>query len=112
LIDRSIAFTNVGQTVLTTTTDRMTLCLRDFKDSVAARMQWSAPLAVFLTLVTTLVAADFKTFLELSAEFWRASYGICALVSGLCLARAAYRAYRSRSGCGIEHVIEQIKQYR
>jgi hypothetical protein len=112
LINNSVSFTNVGQNVLTTTADRIRLCLRDYEKALKAKSDWTTPLGSLIAFVASLVAAEFKPFLGLSADIWKSLFLVGALASGAFFIRGLYRAYRVRGCSDVEWVIKQIKEYR
>jgi len=112
LINNSVSFTNVGQNVLTTTADRIRLCLRDYEKALKAKSDWTTPLGTLIAFFASLVAAEFKPFLGLSADIWKSLFLVGALVSAGFFLRGLVRAYRLRGRADVEWIIKQIKEYR
>jgi hypothetical protein len=110
LLRGSVVHTNVGQEVMVTTGDKLRLCLRDHADALRSKTEWQTPAGMFIAFVATLVASDFKKFLELSADFWRAIFTGGAVLSGFWLLRSLCRLlkYRNRD---IESIIRQLKEH-
>ncbi|GJQ22183.1 MAG: hypothetical protein HBSIN02_25380 [Bacteroidia bacterium] len=99
---------NLGQEVILTTVDKVTLCLMKNRDNITAKREWLTPLSIFLALLTTLVAADFRKFI-FEPNVWTAIYVIGAIVSFVWLCRAAYSAWLARSTGTITSIVNELK---
>jgi hypothetical protein len=109
LLKNSTIHKNVGQEFVITTVDKVKLCLREHKEILTSRMEWLAPLGVFLALLTTLVAADFKDAFSLSKQDWRAIFIVGTIVSFLWLLRCIYRAVKFWNKADEENFIKALK---
>lgn len=99
---------NLGQEVILTTVDKVTLCLLKNRDNITAKREWLTPLSIFLALLTTLVAADFHKFI-FEPNVWTAIYVIGTVLSFVWLCRAAYTAWKLRSSASIEAIVGELK---
>jgi hypothetical protein len=56
----------------------------EHQSTIADRKEWVAPCGIFLSIMATLLIAEFKTpFLGLSPEVWKALFMISLFLSGL-----------------------------
>ena len=110
LLDHSTIHQNVGQEFVVTTVDKLKLCLRNHKEALASRFDWVTPLSVFLTLLTTFVAADFKDAFSLKKEDWRAIFLVGMIVSILWFARCIYRVIKFWKKADEENFIRSLKK--
>lgn len=111
LMNSSVVHKNLGQEFIITTTDKLELYLRDHQESLKAKSDWKAPLALFLSFLATLVAADFnKNFLGISSQAWQAIFtGSCAFCF-FWFAITAIRAVKEKDKGDIKKIIEKLKQ--
>lgn len=66
--------TNVGQVVMTTTEDKIRLCLHDHLKTIESRQGWIAPLGVAITIFVTLLTSDFKDKFGIKKEAWQSFF--------------------------------------
>lgn len=109
LFESSVVHKNVAQEIVVTTEDKIRLCLIEYKDVLNAKTDWIAPAGILAALITTLVAADFRQFLGLSSEVWRALFMIGSMISAFSLLRALYTAIKYRGYDRIESIIKKLK---
>lgn len=110
LASRANVSLNLGQEVLAVPADRVRLCLREYEDRIRARASWQTPAGVLVTLVTALVASEFKD-IGLEAPTWKALFVLVALLCVGLLIRSAIRAYQARSqGNDIEALVERLRR--
>jgi len=100
--------TNIGQEVVVTTVDKLRLCLIQNRDYRTIKREWLTPLGIFLTLLTTLVAADFRQFV-FNADVWVAIYFLGALISFIWFCWSAYKAWQNRGRGSIDDIVEELK---
>jgi hypothetical protein len=99
---------NIGQEIVVTTVDKVRICLMETRDSLAAKDDWAAPLALLVSLITTLIAADFKNA-GLQAATWQAIYVIGVVLSALWLIRTGRRSYQYRGTGSIDSIVGRLK---
>ena len=68
------------------------------------------PAGIFLSLITTLIATEFKDFLGLSAAAWQAVYLLSAIGSGLWLLIAIGQAWKARNKGDINRLINSLTE--
>ncbi len=107
----STTFDNLGQEIFRITGDRIRLTLRDFEDHLAQGDRWMTSLSLFLSLLTTLIATEFKSALGLGADVWKAMFCLGTVVSfGWFLWGSAQRIRRRKMG--IEDILSRLKESR
>lgn len=110
LLESSVVHRNVGQEFVLTTSDKIRICLREHQEAIKAQNDWITPLGILLSLVASLVAADFKQFLGLTADIWKAMFIFGAIFCFAWLVYAIYLAFSLRKTSSIEHLIEKLKK--
>lgn len=102
--------TNISQNIVLTTEDKLEICLRKHQDTLKAKSDWKTPLGIFITLVTVLITAEFKTVFGLNSDIWKASCFIaCALTAGWSL-KTLIKAFTLKGEGTIEKIINEIKK--
>lgn len=109
VLDSSVIHTNVGQEIVITTEDKLELCLRDHQDILKAKNDWKTPGGLFLAFFTSLVAADFKDFLSISAEMWNAIFLIFCLICFTWLINSLIKAYKFKGKGNLKQIIQKLK---
>lgn len=102
-------FSNLDQSVIVTTEDRLNLLLRNHLGSLESKNSWGTPLGIVLTIGLTLLTADFKEDLIFSKDFLAAVFFLLGVASGVWLIRSIVIAYKSRE-ITIETLIGKIKR--
>jgi len=111
MLKKSSHYTNVGQDFITTTEDKIRLCLIEYQNILKLRNDWIAPAGILMALIATLVVAtDFKEFLNISPEGWKTIFIIGMIMSFLILLRSLYYIYINRKNNGIETIIQKLKE--
>jgi hypothetical protein len=106
--ERLTVHRNLDQEVVVTTVDKVRICLMANRDHMATKREWVTPLSLFITLTTTLVAAEFKNFL-LDKALWQAIYLVCAVISAIWCVSSASRSWRHRNRGSIEAIVDELK---
>lgn len=111
MFKNSSHYTNVRQDFITTTEDKIRLCLIEYQNILKVRNDWIAPAGILMALIATLVVAtDFKEFLNISPEGWKTIFIIGMIISFVILLRSLYYIYTNRKNNGIETIIQKIKE--
>jgi hypothetical protein len=110
LIESSVVHKNVAQEFVVTTSDKIRICLRDYQAALKAQNDWLTPLGILLTLLASLVAADFRQFLGLSSEIWKATFIVGSAICFIWLAHAVCWAIKLRKASDVEYIIERLKK--
>ena len=109
LLNNSIVHKNVGQEFVVITIDKVKLCLREHKEVLESRIEWVAPLGVFLALLASLVAADFKDFFGLKKGDWRSLFVVGTIASLIWLFRSFYRVCKFWNKADENSFIQSLK---
>lgn len=72
---------NTSLNYITTTSDKLNIFANKFSDGVNARVAWITPLSLFITLVVTLITAEFKKVWLVEAHIWENLFQISAFVA-------------------------------
>jgi hypothetical protein len=99
---------NVGQELLLITVDKVRICLMEARADLSSQKDWIAPLALVLSLSTTVVTADFRDFV-FGKAVWQAGYVIAAALSLGWFVRSAVNARRTRNRASIEGILDRLR---
>lgn len=97
---------NLSPDVIQITVDRLALILHRHASSLERRRAWIAPAGILLSIVATLLTAEFKGRF-LSASTWQAVFIISAILTSVWLSRELAAAFFAPS---IDDLIEKIKK--
>ena len=97
---------NTDQEVVVITIDKLRLVIHEHRSCLQDSKEWQAPAGILLSLITTFFTADFKLFLNVSADTWRAVYMIATGLIILWLLRSL-GSLRNRKS--IEDLFHHIK---
>lgn len=87
---------NTDQKVIVVTQDKTLLCLKRNLAKLGKR-EWIAPLSTVLTIMTSLITADFRYALGLSSAEWRAIFIVSGFVTTGWLAYSIRKAVQAKS---------------
>jgi hypothetical protein len=115
LIQDSKVHSNVAQDFIITTKDKLQICLTDHKDDVEMKREWLTPLGVLLSILLTLLTADFRDAFGISKTLWFAFFFLSALGFGvwfiIAFAKAVFSFIKSwyyNEPRGLDAVISDI----
>jgi hypothetical protein len=97
---------NVSQNVIVTTEDKLRLHLSDTAKVMGRKNAWIAPLGIVISIVLTLVTADFKDY-GLKAPTWEAIFIIGAVLASVWLVYALWQRSKLET---VDDLIEKIKE--
>lgn len=109
LLQDSVVHKNLGQDIITTTTDRLKLKLIEFEKDLTTRERWIAPTGILVSLIATLITANFQVALGLSADTWKAIFIICIFLTSIWLILSLRKLGQAWRRPTLDHIIEQIK---
>ena len=75
---------NVSQEYITTTSDKIRICLHEHMEHLGKRRAWTTPLGILLTILVTLSTTTFKDAL-LPAQTWQSVFILSAIISSIWL---------------------------
>lgn len=97
---------NLSQEAILITTDRAKLCLIQYKEVLKSQWDWIAPAGILITLVTSLFATDFRNFLGIQADFWKALYVLLSIMTLGWLLKALFNAYKNHGRGEVDELID------
>ena len=95
----------VASPVITTTEDKLRLALLERQGMIISRDAWIGPLGIFVTILLTIIATDFRRFL-LDAETWKAVFIAAGLMS---FAWLVYTLSKRPKNQSIDEFIQKFK---
>ena len=87
---------NTDQKVIVVTQDKTLLCLKRNLVKLGKR-EWVAPLTTVVTILISLITANFKPALGLGPAEWRAIFIVCGFITTGWLAYTVKKALRSKT---------------
>lgn len=107
ILQNSKLQSSLGEIVIITTEDKIELCLTRHLKDVEKRRGWITPLGLFLTILLTFLTTDFRDWIGIPKDTWRAVFLIAdALFIGW-LGVAVKSAWRSQT---LRDIIYEIKK--
>ena len=74
-------YQNTTQEIIAINEDKLRLILKDYEDGIKVNTDWQTPLGLFVTILTTLLTADFHDFLGLAKAVWQAIFVLVLVFS-------------------------------
>ena len=101
---------NTAQIIIFTTEDKIRNYLHEYTRAGATRTEWMAPLALAISIGTTLLTSEFKIALGVPKEYWGAlfSLGFCGAVIWLVVSIVRLIIFWKQGS--IETLINKIKK--
>ena len=100
---------NLVQNIFTTTEDWATICLMKYQKALKDEDVWVLPAGIFLTIVLTMVSANFHSFLGLDADTIRGFFLFVAVAAFIWLVKALYQLYRTRGRRSVAAVVKALQ---
>ncbi len=97
---------NLAQDMIVTNEDKVRLCLTSHLSRVEAKRGWIAPFAIFVSILLTLVTAQFHD-LYLSASAWKAMFIWALILDSVWLGRALLSV---RKSSGVDDIVAEMKR--
>lgn len=101
-------YQNTKQEIIAINEDKLRLILKDYEDSFKVNTDWQTPLGLFVTILTTLLTADFHDFLGLAKAVWQAIFVIVLGFSLYLLITRVCNASKKKKA-SIDEVVKQTK---
>lgn len=101
-------YQNTKQEIIAINEDKLRLILKDYEDSIKVNTDWQTPLGLFVTILTTLLTADFHDFLGLAKAVWQAIFVLVLIFSLYLLITRICNIYNKKS-VNIDDVVKQTK---
>lgn len=100
---------NVKSDLIEITEDKLENILLKHLKKVTTTKNWITPLSIFITVLIVLLTAEFKEFLDLEKEVWKAIFIIILICSFIYLIITIIRAIIHSNKSSITYLIEEIK---
>lgn len=101
---------NVGQEFITTTSDKLELCLIKYQKALQLQNEWIPPAGILLSVLPTLFGAQFNDFLGIKKSVWEALYLLIAIISGIWFLKALSVFQEQKDQTTVSKVIEDIRK--
>ena len=101
-------YQNTKQEIIAINEDKLRLILKDYEDSIKVNTDWQTPLGLFISILTTLLTADFHDFLGLTKAVWQAIFVIVLVYSLYLLITRVCNAC-NKEKVSIDEVVRQTK---
>ncbi|MFA6272248.1 MAG: hypothetical protein WC693_04045 [Patescibacteria group bacterium] len=106
IIENSEIKSALGETIITTTKDRVENCLLKYLKLLEKKNNWVTPLSIILVVVTTLLTTEFKDYI-VPKSTWQAIYIIAAIITLIWL---LISLRDSKNGMSLEKLLEEIQK--
>ena len=101
--------TNVRQQIIVVPKDRAKLILKEYEEQLKGKVDWKSPLAIVITLLGTLLTAEFKNgIMGFDKEFWHALFIIAFIASCVWAIRAIILAMQQKCK-SVDAVVEELR---
>lgn len=97
---------NVDQEVIEITADKLKIILIEHLDSLLKGTSWQTPLSILITVVVVFCTADFREFLTLSADTWKA---IFIMTGALSLGWLIYSLSQLKKKQTVDEFLDKVK---
>lgn len=101
--------TNVEQEIIITTSDKIELVLIKTKEILTSKRDWWTPLGLLLAFITTFCTAEFKDFLGLTKDTWKALFIFLTLAALIWLIVSIIKLMKYWGEGDLKSIINQIK---
>ena len=100
---------NLTQDVILTTQDKLRLALIEHRDLLSSKREWISAGSLALSLLSTILLTTFQDKLGLSADTWRALYGLFFSLAMVWLVNSLVNLVKNRKRREIDYLIKEIK---
>jgi len=100
---------NVEQEIIITTSDKIELVLIKTKEILTSKRDWWTPFGLFMAFVTTFCTADFKDFLGLTKDTWKALFIFLTIAAFVWLILSLIKLGKYWGKGDLKTIIDQIK---
>ncbi len=111
ITDRLVVTTNLDTEIITTTKDKLQVCLMQNEQIIKRKNDWITPMTLILSTATTLLTSDFnRDFFWIDKDLWRSLFILVLAASVLWLIVSLVNAFRLRNRGSIKQLIQHISQ--
>lgn len=100
---------NVEQEIIITTSDKIELVLIKSKEILTSQRDWWTPFGMLLTFFTTFCTADFKEFVGITKDTWRAFFIFLTIGAFIWLMKSLIKLGKYWRKDDLRIIINQIK---
>jgi hypothetical protein len=101
---------NLTQEVIMTTEDKLRLALIEHQGMLSSKKEWISGATLSLSLLSSLLLTNFKDGLGLSADTWRAAYGLFFAMALFWFLNSLYKLFKNRKRMSVDYLINEIQQ--
>ncbi|EHQ29806.1 hypothetical protein [Mucilaginibacter paludis] len=110
VIQHSIIYKNIKQEFILTNMDKVELLLIAHHNVIKRKIDWLAPLGIFITLLATLATAEFtKTGFGIEPIIWKSLFLFACISSFALTVYFAYGAIKDWNKGTVEEFIRKLK---
>ena len=100
---------NVDQEIIITTADKIELVLTRTKEILTSKRDWWTPFGLLIAFISTFCTADFKDFLGLTKDTWKALFIFLTLGAFIWLIISIMKLIKYWGKGDLKTIIDQIK---
>lgn len=104
----SEAHENIQTELITITKDKLENILLKYLNKLDLKKAWITPFSVFVSLLVALLTADFKEFLNISKELWRAIFLISCIITFVLAVFLIIKALKNKENTSIDSLMNRI----
>jgi hypothetical protein len=101
---------NLTQDVILTTEDKLRLVLLEHQSMLSSKKEWISGATLSLSLLSSLLLTNFKDGLGLSADTWRAAYGLFFMMALFWFINSLYKLFKNRKRMSVDYLLKEIQQ--
>ncbi len=101
---------NLTQEVILTTEDKLRLVLLEHQSMLSSKKEWISGATLSLSLLSSLLLTNFKDGLGLSADTWRAAYGLFFVMALFWFLNSLYKLFKNRKRMSVDYLLKEIQQ--
>lgn len=106
---------NTDTTYVVLLEDRARLILIEYKDLLQQKVSWVAPAGIALSVLLTMVSADFNETFGIPASMWQGFFLFALLASLIWLIKELLRLYHNsrllKRRSAVTYILEQMHKY-
>ena len=100
---------NTKSDLIEITEDKLENILLKHLNKLKKSQSWITPISLFITILVVLLTTEFKEFLSLSKEIWKATFLISLVITFIWALKGIYNAIKCYKKNTIDFLIGQIK---
>jgi hypothetical protein len=101
--------TNTKSDLIEITEDKLENILLKHLDKLNKAKGWLTPLSLFITIIIVILTADFKLFIGIEKEVWKAIFVLSSFITFVWTVVSVYKAIICSKKSSISFLISEIK---